>query len=327
MDSTKVFSSFSADILKQICKHETLDFPDDAKKGEVVSKLEEYSDHIGFVIFTEGLSRDELESSCNHIKIDLSNEGKHPTKAILKKRLLTKMEELGPQKFFDKFSDSEELATAFCDTVGLDDTKDPKKSVKEVAKELSRVGLESLLNRLDLQFLKTIAEHLDLSTNTLNKARVVKSIISGKNVKPTANPDIKKRLEKEREDAEKSAKKSVEKRPSIKKGITYQDMYQLYLLSELEEFAKENGVKVSGKKSDLIKRILAWLDGDKENTMSQPKVKKTEKKTEKKSEKKETTPKSPKSSPKKAKETKESKEEKAASDHEGEKKSSKKGSK
>jgi len=48
--------------------------------------------------------------------------------------------------------------------------------------------------------------------------------------------------------------------------------------------------KLAEKKPDVIKRILAFLDGDKENTMStannKPAEKKTEKKTEKKQEKK-----------------------------------------
>jgi hypothetical protein len=37
-------------------------------------------------------------------------------------------------------------------------------------------------------------------------------------------------------------------------------------VEELKEFAKENELLVSGTKKELIKRILAWFEGDKENT-------------------------------------------------------------
>lgn len=39
-----------------------------------------------------------------------------------------------------------------------------------------------------------------------------------------------------------------------------------YSVEELKEFAKDNDLLVSGSKKELIKRILAWFDGDKENT-------------------------------------------------------------
>jgi hypothetical protein len=45
-------------------------------------------------------------------------------------------------------------------------------------------------------------------------------------------------------------------------------MFQLYRVEELVEWSREKGLKVTGTKPVVIKRILAYLDGDKENTMS-----------------------------------------------------------
>ncbi len=103
MDVTKLLSGFASEVLKAIIKHEDLSvWTDNAKKGDLVSALESYSNHIGFVIFTESLTRDELFDACTHLKIDLSSAGSRPNKAVLKKRLQEKLEELGPQKFCDK---------------------------------------------------------------------------------------------------------------------------------------------------------------------------------------------------------------------------------
>jgi len=188
------------------------------------------------------------------------------------------MDELGGiGKFFDKFTDND-LINIFADTVGIEELKDPKKGAKEVAKEVYSIGLQSLLNRQDLSFLKSIAEEVGLNANSLVKSKVIKAIVSGKNVKSTSKSETKKRLEKEEEEAKKAIEKK-ENRPAIKKGITYQEMFQLYTRSVLFDFCKENGLKVSGKKSDLIKRILAYLDGDKENTMPEQKTSKKPKKT------------------------------------------------
>jgi len=113
--------------------------------------------------------------------------------------------------------------------------------------------------------------HLILDTTDLKKERVVTAIITGKTVKPTAKSDVKKRIEKEKVDAVKAAKK--DKKPDIKKGITYQDLFQLYLRTEIEEYCRDKGLKLTGKKSDLIKRILTFLGGDKDTTKSPKKEK------------------------------------------------------
>jgi len=67
-------------------------------------------------------------------------------------------------------------------------------------------------------------------------------------------------------------KKKVQKvsktKPDLVKGVEYQDVFQHYYLEELVEFAKKNGLKVSGTKKELIQRIIAWLEGDKENTLA-----------------------------------------------------------
>jgi len=59
----------------------------------------------------------------------------------------------------------------------------------------------------------------------------------------------------------------------IKKGITFQDIFQHYNLDEIQLWAKENGLKVSGTKKVLIDRILAYLEGEKENILAGSRLK------------------------------------------------------
>ncbi len=72
------------------------------------------------------------------------------------------------------------------------------------------------------------------------------------------------------------------------RGQTYADVFQWYNLSELQAFARDHALKVSGKKKELIHRILDHLADPTPSAQPEPtkaKAKKTKKseKTEKKS--------------------------------------------
>merc|ERR1712110_630518 len=60
--------------------------------------------------------------------------------------------------------------------------------------------------------------------------------------------------------------------PAPKKPIAeatkYQELFQHYYVADLQQWAADNGLKVSGTKKVLIERILAFNGGDTENTMA-----------------------------------------------------------
>jgi hypothetical protein len=69
-----------------------------------------------------------------------------------------------------------------------------------------------------------------------------------------ASPDSSKKKKKKKSKVTLSTKK-----PKLGEGVTYEDVFQWYNLCELQAFAREKGIKVSGKKKELIERALAFL--------------------------------------------------------------------
>jgi len=266
---------------------------------------------------SEQLSREELEEACKHVKVELPADTKHHAKVLLRKKLLEKMEKDGLVKLIDKFADNTDLIVAMSDTVGLEeedaDKINGKSKAKEISKEIVNVGLEAVLSRFDVPFLKDICDDLKVSASTVNKSKIIKAIITGKSVKASSSKD--NTVKKARDEALKAAEKaaSMKNKPDIKKGVTYQELFQQYLRSELFEYCKENDLKVSGSKPELIKRILAFLAGDLENTKAVPK---------KKAEGKKEAPKSPKKAATKKKDDKK-KDDKKKEEKEKEKEESK----
>eukprot|EP00727_Mastigamoeba_balamuthi_P002833 m51a1_g12547 hypothetical protein (409) ;mRNA; r:1329-3139 len=53
-----------------------------------------------------------------------------------------------------------------------------------------------------------------------------------------------------------------EKKPEIEKGISLADLHSHYYFGELQTWCKEKGIKSAGNKKEVVKRILAFLNGD-----------------------------------------------------------------
>jgi hypothetical protein len=76
------------------------------------------------------------------------------------------------------------------------------------------------------------------------------------------------------------------RKPELADGVTYADVFQWYNLSELQAFARDHALKVSGKKKELIHRILHHLADPTPSARPEPtkaKANKTKKTKEKKS--------------------------------------------
>lgn len=66
----------------------------------------------------------------------------------------------------------------------------------------------------------------------------------------------------------------VHPRSNIKKGITGDDLQNLYNLTDLQEYCKQNDIIHTGKKPQLIKRIIQYLETG-QKTPKKPKGKRS----------------------------------------------------
>jgi len=133
-------------------------------------------------------------------------------------------------------------------------SKNHEELVQQVIELINWTGVHAFLTRFDVSFLKEIMEDLDLDCGSDNKANIVMAIVNGTDAEPG-----------------KAVRKQVapsKKKPKMKAGITKEDLQQYYYKDEMVAYCEEKGLIKSGKKSEIIKRIVAFHNGDKENTMA-----------------------------------------------------------
>ncbi|KAM9964266.1 hypothetical protein ACTFIW_004022 [Dictyostelium discoideum] len=132
----------------------------------------------------------------------------------------------------------------------------------KIVEELTLVGLEIFLFTVQAKVLSEICAELKYDVQSNNPTLMVTSILMG------AVPPKK-------ETQPKKITFSKTKPRSLKKGLTYHDIFQHFYVDELSEYCRKHGMKVSGNKKDLINRILRFLnDGIKE--VPKPKKRSTE---------------------------------------------------
>jgi len=291
--ATKVFSSIHTENLVKIAKQEGLEVKESESKSKIVSKINSTVEEYGVSQLAESLKLLELQEVCEDLDIDhKDNNPKH--KVVLKKRLIEKIIEDGTSTFLSSLPQAK--LEIFLNALGMKAEKGKEAMVEQLTEAVYSMGAEIFLSKFDVPFLKQCAKDLKIKCPTDSKAKIVNAIVT--------------QTAPEREEKDMKIVFSAKKLP-IKKGITYQDIFQWYYKEELVEYCKENGLKVSGKKKEVIERILAYLDGDKENTMAKVNVNKEEPKQEKKEEKK-TESKSKAKEPEVEKEAEQEEEEKEA---------------
>jgi len=209
-------------------------------------------------ILTETMSTKQRADAVAKLNINHKEQGNNPKSTRVHKKRLLEAVEGGVLDFLKENVDAEglvEIAEAFelelKEQTGVD--KLASQLTNQIEYEAASAFLESLPNDLllDVAFDMKLSE----ASATAATGTVVEAILTNTEVKELKKPAPKK----------KSVKVSKTK-PKIAKGVTYDDLFQWYTVDEIRDFAKDNELLVSGSKKDLIKRILSWFEGDKENT-------------------------------------------------------------
>jgi len=193
----------------------------------------------------------------------------YPSKGMMTNFITTQLDQDGWKVFLEKYS--QKILLMCCgdidDLSGYEEDElnnFPKKElVKAILNNVYSFGLNHHFHLLSVPELKEFCVDMELDVESASKEVLIESIIEGKNfkksVKKVVNPSSKK--------------------PAIKKGITKVDLKNWYNRDEIEKFLKEKKdndetlkeLKLSGKKNQLIERLLKILDGDIEGAVKKKK--------------------------------------------------------
>jgi len=132
--------------------------------------------------------------------------------------------------------------------------------IKAILNNINNFGINHMFQILSVKELKGVCERLDLKVSSTSKDKLVESIIEKKNYKKKSKPK----------------QEHSEVKPDIKKGISKVDLQFHFQKPELEKWLKDKkeeegeklkDLKITGKKNELIDRILKILEGDYDSVM------------------------------------------------------------
>jgi len=143
----------------------------------------------------------------------------------------------------DKYSD--EQIQQFCENYDIDISvlKDRNEMVNELLHTLRFNSTSAFYNFLPANDIRAIANGVGLNA-TGSKVDIIMRLIAQENDDPPKTRDVNFN------------------RPAIAQGIDYATIFNQYYAGEIQQYCKSNGIKSSGSKRELIKRILQFLDGD-----------------------------------------------------------------
>jgi len=272
-------------------------------KNKMVNSIADEIEASGVKSLLATMKRDDLGAMADSAKVEFNKKDNKKSKAVLTKKLGVAISKEGINDFLNNLSVDLLKSVAGDLEVKAGDKKEDL--VHTIGDAVRKVGLESYFESLEVDSLQDVADDLGLKTyRTNNKRKLVHCIVNKEDV-PKEPKAKKPKLE------------FAKKKKPIEKGTTYEDVFQHYYVGEVRDWCREHGLKTSGKKGVLIRRALAYLEGD-ESAKSHGKKGKGKAKANG------TPSKAAKAKEEKEKEKEETKEE-AAEEEEDEEKAKKKG--
>jgi len=262
---TEVLHALNTDTLEDLYFHDFPEARDEAdknkkpKKKEIIDAIGDRIETLAIEIFLAALPVAMLKEIAAEHNAFKEGDNKN-SRSVLTRRLTEQVVAAGLEEFVGSLKAA--TVTALSEDL---ETKNDKKSIASAVRDLAA---QRYFGAYDVETLRALAEDLKLkkAAKSSSKRKLVDAIIAREDV--------------EEEGPKKKKQKTIDvgKKKPIEKGLTYDEIFQHYYSSELKDFAKQKGLKVSGKKPLLIKRILAYLDGETEGIMAGEKVEKKKKK-------------------------------------------------
>jgi len=224
-------------------------------KTTMVNEMAASVEHLGVKSLLSNMRREELVRLLEKADVKLKEGESKNSKTVVQRRLAAAIAQTNLHDFLTEHAD-EELLKALSEHLDLEPESEKKEAlVTEVSAAVRQLGLEGYFSHFEVDQLHDVAEDLKLDTSkSSNKRKLVEAII--------LNQDVEKAAPK----AKKPKGDGGKKKKPIEKGITFEEVFQHYYATEVRNWCKEHGLKTSGKKPELIKRILAFLEGDETTT-------------------------------------------------------------
>lgn len=228
-------------------------------KKKMINSITDAIESSGVKNLLANIKRDDLTKVAEGAALELKEKDNAKSKAVLTKKLSAAIAKEGVNDFLNEHCTVEVLKLIAAD-MDIDASDKKEDLVESIGDAVRKVGMETYFGSFDVDQLQDVAEDLGLKTHrTSNKRKLVDCIVNKK--------DAPKEPKAKKPKVEFSKKKKA-----IQKGSTYEDVFQHYYVGEVRDWCKEHGLKTSGKKGVLIKRILAFLEGDEESTKAKPKT-------------------------------------------------------
>jgi hypothetical protein len=254
------------------------------KKADYIDSLIDWAYEKGIIIFVQKIDLDALKKALGEagVTVKSSVNSKEKVQEVLLDAVSADSD--GPEGFLNKM----ELKTlkSFVDVLDFEtDAKTKKQFADDIADEILLNGTRELFDNVKLNDIKEAAKLLGLKA-TGKRSQILDRILNepfpGILQEDDEETETKKSSSKKGKSSKSGSSSSATKekkakpesklsrdelnehikatRMPIEKGITKDDLYQLYWDVELKQFCVDNQLKKTGNKQEIIKRILAYLD-------------------------------------------------------------------
>jgi len=144
---------------------------------------------------------------------------------------------------------------------------------QQIADEVMLMGTEGVLLAVNVALLRVLAKELQLDVAPGQSQEALADTLMATlfNLEPLDKKKLerKQRLREEEQEKRERAGRKVKRGKSrykapplsnIKKGITKQELHDLYNFTDLQEYCKEHELDYTGKKALLMRRIISFLE-------------------------------------------------------------------
>jgi len=257
----KILKKIDAETWEKIIDSLKLELSE--KKATNIATFQQHAYESGARQLALQLKLDVIRSLASDIK--LSEDETANTKNSISKRLAEKVRDAGLEETL-KGAKKDTLESVL-EALGVEKEDTVKAQIAQLSDEIRSVGIALSFSKLKLSLLRDVCEELKIkSTPTSSNGQLVAAIVGEPLEKRERPPPAK----------------ITKHKPELVKGAAVDNINLHYTKPELEEFCTKNkiSINITGKKREIAKKIVGWLNGEEEEERK-PKRAKTEKKEKK----------------------------------------------